>query len=100
MEHLPFTMAYCLVAGLVYPRAAAISGLGWVACRLLFAYGYVRLDVIGSTTETHVLIVARYITSPKPDGRGRYLGSGYYLFQIALWGMALTVGGKLIRGTL
>jgi hypothetical protein len=62
------------------PRATAISGLGWVVSRALFAYGY--------------------ITSEKPNGRGRYLGVTYYGFQLAVWGMALAVGGKLITGSL
>ena len=80
MENMPQTMLYLLAAGLGYPRASAALGVGWVASRILFAYGY--------------------ITSTKPHGSGRYLGVTFWFCQAGLWGLSCAVGVKLLNGSL
>jgi glutathione S-transferase len=71
IENVPQTMLFILVAGLKYPNAAAILGGAWTLLRVAFLYGYVY--------------------SGKPQGKGRYAGSVFWLCQGALW--ALTVFG-------
>jgi glutathione S-transferase len=80
LENMNQTIGFILIAGLVYPRASAIMGLGWVVSRIMFAYGY--------------------ISSEKPHGKGRYMGASYYLFQAGLWGLACSVGFKILNGAL
>lgn len=71
-------MLTMLVAGLKWPTATAAIGTAWVVMRALFAHGY--------------------ITSSKPDGRGRYNGGMFWFAQGALWGMAVFgVGWDLIK---
>ncbi|KAL1967868.1 hypothetical protein VTN77DRAFT_2557 [Rasamsonia byssochlamydoides] len=69
LENMPQTMLFTLVAGLKWPNAAAALGAGWVITRALFLYGYVY--------------------SGKPQGKGRYLGAPFWLFQGALWAMTV-----------
>lgn len=76
MENLPQTMAFMLFAGLEHPTAATGLGLGWVACRMLYAYGY--------------------ITSQKVYGKGRLYGSGFWLLQGGLWALSLATAYKMI----
>jgi glutathione S-transferase len=71
LENATQTMLFILVAGLKYPNAATIIGGAWLISRAAFLYGYVY--------------------SGKPQGRGRHLGSTFWLCQGALW--ALTVFG-------
>jgi glutathione S-transferase len=67
LENLPGALVGILVGGLSYPRFAAAAGLGWAVSRILFMYGYSRVD--------------------KPNGSGRMQGSTHYLFTLALWGV-------------
>lgn len=76
LENLPQTVALLLFNGLFYPRATPALGLGWVLFRSIYAYGY--------------------ITSDKPDGKGRSYGGAFWLTQLALIGMAITTGLKMI----
>lgn len=80
LENMSQTIVSMLVAGLVYPRASAALGAGWVVSRILFAYGY--------------------ITSNKPHGNGRYLGVTFWGCQGGLWGLSCAVGLKLLNGGL
>ncbi|EXJ95484.1 glutathione S-transferase [Capronia coronata CBS 617.96] len=76
LENMPQTMLYMLFAGLEYPKATFAVGTAWLICRAIFAYGY--------------------ITSEKPDGKGRLYGSGYLLMQGALWGMCGALALKML----
>ncbi|KAJ5591639.1 uncharacterized protein N7459_002008 [Penicillium hispanicum] len=69
LENAPQTMLFTLVAGLKYPELAAGIGSLWVAFRSLYLYGYVY--------------------SGKPQGKGRFLGSMFWLAQGALWGLTV-----------
>ncbi|OXV05819.1 hypothetical protein Egran_06413 [Elaphomyces granulatus] len=71
LENATQTMLFILIAGLKYPNAATIIGGAWLISRVAFLYGYVY--------------------SGKLQGRGRHLGSTFWLCQGALW--ALTVFG-------
>lgn len=64
-----------LIAGLRYPVATAVMGLGWSLGRIVYAVGY-------TSTE-------------KTNGSGRMLGSFFWLFQFGLFGMASYCGYKL-----
>jgi glutathione S-transferase len=57
-----------LVAGLRYPIASSVMGVGWSLCRLAYALGYTQKD--------------------RKDGKGRLIGSGFWLFQLGLIGLA------------
>jgi glutathione S-transferase len=75
---MPQTMLYMLVAGLKYPNATAALGTAWIVFRALYAHGY--------------------ITSPKPNGLGRFNGGPFWLVQGALWGLAVFgVGWELLK---
>lgn len=65
-----------LVAGLQYPIAASIMGIGWMASRLVYALGYTRRD--------------------KTDGSGRLIGSTFWLFQTGLFGLTAWTGIKMV----
>ncbi|KAL3477361.1 hypothetical protein BJX99DRAFT_257611 [Aspergillus californicus] len=68
LENAPQTMLSILVAGLKYPTLAAGLGAAWVFFRCLFLYGYIYSD--------------------KPQGKGRYIGSMFWLMQAGLWGLS------------
>jgi glutathione S-transferase len=72
LENMPQAMMSMLFAGLVYPRATALLGLGWVVSRVLYAWGYVE--------------------SSKPNGMGRYYGTTFWLCQAGVWGLCCRVG--------
>lgn len=77
LENASQTMFFTLVAGLKYPQLATGLGAAWLACRSLFLYGYVY--------------------SGKPQGKGRLIGSFFWLVQGALWGLSVFgVGRDLI----
>lgn len=76
LENMPQTIALLLFNGLIYPRATPVLGLAWILFRSIYAYGY--------------------ITSSKPNGMGRTYGGAFWLAQIALTGMAITAGYKMI----
>ncbi len=67
MENAPQTMMSMLVAGVMYPNATALLGVGWLVSRGLFLYGY--------------------IYSSKEKGAGRYVGNGFWLAQGGLWAL-------------
>ena len=68
IENAPQTIISMLVSGLLYPNATAILGLGWFISRVLYLYGYVW--------------------GRKAMGAGRYLGTPFWAFQIALMVLA------------
>lgn len=77
LENASQTMLFTLVAGLKYPEYAAGIGALWVFFRALFLYGYVY--------------------SGKPEGKGRTIGSMFWLLQGALWGLSVFgVGSSLV----
>lgn len=70
-------MLFTLVAGLKYPQLAAGLGAAWLVFRGMFLYGYVY--------------------SGKAQGKGRLVGSFFWLVQGALWGLSVFgVGRDLI----
>lgn len=76
MENMPQAMVSMLVAGLTYPRATAILGVGWLVSRMLYAYGY--------------------IYGKKDKGMSRSLGSGFWVCQGAIWGMCISSAVTLL----
>lgn len=74
-NHTSFVAAL-LLAGLRYPIASAIIGLGWCVSRVLFAIGYTRTD--------------------KDKGQGRLVGLGFWLCQLALFGMTAKIGYDML----
>ena len=76
LENLPFVVPSLLISGLRYPLTAAGMGVGWMVCRLIYAIGYTRSD--------------------KSDGKGRLVGSGFWLFQLGLMGMMGWTGIKMV----
>ncbi|QIX01312.1 hypothetical protein AMS68_006829 [Peltaster fructicola] len=76
LENMPTASIALLVSGLAYPKTAAVMGAGWLVSRVLFAIGY---------------------TNPsKQDGKGRLIGSGFWLFQLGLIGLTGYSGVKLL----
>ncbi|KAI9856069.1 MAG: hypothetical protein M1813_009289 [Trichoglossum hirsutum] len=71
-----FTAAL-LIAGLRYPLAATGTGLFWCVSRALYAVGYTRKD--------------------RERGRGRVMGSGFWLAQLALIIMSGMAGYGMIK---
>ncbi|KAE9986174.1 hypothetical protein EG328_006437 [Venturia inaequalis] len=63
-----------LIAGLKYPVASSVLGAAWCVFRAMYATGYTRAD--------------------KKDGKGRLMGSAFWLAQFALYGMV----GKVAWG--
>ncbi|KAK5946771.1 hypothetical protein PMZ80_000914 [Knufia obscura] len=76
LENMPTAISTLLFGGLFYPRAAPVMGSLWVVFRAFYAYGY--------------------ITSNKPDGKGRSLGYGFWLSQLGLIGLAISAGLKML----
>ena len=68
-------MAAMLVAGLTYPIAVTVMGVGWMICRVLYAVGYTRAD--------------------KENGSGRAIGTPFWLFQLGLFGLTAWTGVKM-----
>ena len=77
IENMPQTMAYMLFGGLEYPTPAAALGLGWIIFRTGYAFGYIR-DQRGN------------------DGKGRMLGSGFWLMQGGLWALCCATALKML----
>ncbi|OXV09549.1 hypothetical protein Egran_02693 [Elaphomyces granulatus] len=67
LENSPQTMLYILISGLKYPGVATAIGSVWLISRALYLYGYVY--------------------SGKPQGKGRFWGSAFWLCQGALWAL-------------
>jgi len=75
-ENHPSTLVALLIAGLQYPMASAALGAAWTVSRYLYLWGY---------------------CSPSYEsGRGRYFGITHSLFQLALYGLAITTGVKMV----
>jgi glutathione S-transferase len=66
-----------LIAGLVYPKAAAALGLGWTLNRYVYLIGYTN-PALGE------------------GGKGRYYGIGYMLCQYVLLGMVGYIGYGMV----
>ena len=66
-----------MISGLVFPRASAALGAGWLVGRLLYAVGYTRKD--------------------KERGSGRSMGLPYYFCQLGLMGLAAYSGWDMLR---
>ncbi|KEF59970.1 glutathione S-transferase [Exophiala aquamarina CBS 119918] len=75
LENMPQTILSMLFSGLVHPRAATWLGGFWLACRVLYALGYVK----GSGDDE------------KGKGKGRMIGGGFWLAQFALIGLSIYV---------
>jgi len=76
LENMPQTIACILFGGLFYPQATPILGAFWALSRVLYAYGY--------------------ITSDKPNGRGRSIGLGHIIAQLGLIGVCVAGALKLM----
>jgi glutathione S-transferase len=76
LENAPFFTIALLIAGLQWPIASTVMGAGWLASRIAYAVGYTRAD--------------------KDNGSGRLIGSGFWLFQLGLFGMVGSMGGRML----
>lgn len=76
LENAPSFIPALLVAGLRYPVASSIMGVGWILSRIAYAIGYTRAD--------------------RDDGKGRLVGAPFWLFQIGLYGMVGWSGFKML----
>jgi glutathione S-transferase len=76
-EHHTSAVVSLLIAGLQFPLAAAACGFGWTLARAAYMVGYTR-------------------SPPETKGRGRYIGSAFWLFEAALIGMAIYAGVKTV----
>ena len=74
-NHAPFVIAM-LLAGVEYPLTATVMGVGWSLSRIAYALGYTRAD-----TE---------------NGKGRLVGSGFWVFQLGAFGLAGWSGVKMV----
>ncbi|CZS93487.1 related to MICROSOMAL GLUTATHIONE S-TRANSFERASE 3 [Rhynchosporium agropyri] len=66
IENQVSTLGALVLAGVHLPLAAATMGLGWTVSRYLYMVGY----------------------SKGGDGKGRYNGGAFWLFQAGLYGLA------------
>ncbi|KAF2456392.1 hypothetical protein BDY21DRAFT_372507 [Lineolata rhizophorae] len=76
LESYPSALAGLLLAGLRFPVAAAATAALWSVFRTLYAVGYTRAD--------------------REGGKGRLVGSGFWLCQGALYVMAGWAGVGLL----
>jgi glutathione S-transferase len=70
-------LAALLLAGLRFPLTAAAMGAGWSVSRYLYMKGYSRGDA---------------------EGKGRYQGIGFFLFQLGLSVLAGYNGVMMVLG--
>lgn len=77
LENMPQTLALMLFNGLFYPTATPVLGGIWVLGRSLYAYGYIT-------------------STPGSNGKGRSIGSIFYLGQLGLLVLAVTSAIKMI----
>lgn len=75
-ENHPSVAIAILVAGLQYPVASSVMGLGWALSRVAYAVGYTRKD--------------------KEGGKGRLMGSPFWLFQLGLYSLTAWSGVRLL----
>jgi len=80
LENMAQAILCMLFSGLVHPRAATGLGGFWLACRVLYALGY----VVGSGADE------------KGKGKGRMIGGGFWLAQFALIGLSVYVAMGLL----
>jgi glutathione S-transferase len=76
LENYVAALPATLIAGLVYPKAAAATGAAWCFFRILYATGYTRAD--------------------KDKGTGRYAGAGFWFAQLGLFLMVGKIGLDLV----
>lgn len=76
LENQPSVIAALLIAGTQFPLTTTGLGVGWILSRVLYAVGYTRQD--------------------KDKGQGRLVGSGFWLCQFGLFGMAFWTGIKMV----
>ncbi|KAH7348691.1 hypothetical protein BKA65DRAFT_265161 [Rhexocercosporidium sp. MPI-PUGE-AT-0058] len=69
-------LASLVLAGLQYPLTAAVMGLGWSVSRYLYMVGY----------------------SKGGDGKGRYNGATFYIFQLGLFCLTAYSGVAMVMG--
>jgi glutathione S-transferase len=72
LENYVATLPALMIAGLAYPIGAAAVGAVWLAFRYIYAVGYTRAD--------------------QTNGKGRLMGSGFWLAQFVLFGMVGKMG--------
>ncbi|KAF2836699.1 hypothetical protein M501DRAFT_986982 [Patellaria atrata CBS 101060] len=72
LENLTLTSVSMLIAGTQYPLTTTALGVGWLVSRVLYMIGYTDAE--------------------KPNGRGRLMGSGFWVCEAVLVGMAGWVG--------
>jgi glutathione S-transferase len=83
LENYSVALSGMLISGLEYPKMTAVAGIVWVLGRVMYAVGYT------SKEEGNV------------DGKGRWLGGGFYLAAVTQVGFVLGVmkmGWDLVRG--
>ena len=76
LENQPSVAVALLIAGLQYPLTTTGLGAAWLVSRLIYAVGYTRRD--------------------KSGGEGREIGSGFFLAQLGLYGLAAWTGIKMV----
>ncbi|KAG4440110.1 hypothetical protein IFR05_004407 [Cadophora sp. M221] len=69
-------LASLMLSGLRFPLTAAVMGLGWSVSRYVYMAGY----------------------SKGGDGKGRYNGSTFYIFQLGLFGLTAYSGVAMVMG--
>jgi len=77
IENQPSMLGALLLAGLRFPIAAAVMGVGWSVSRYLYMTGY---------------------CSGKEGGKGRYRGASFYLFHFGLLGLTVWNGVQMVLG--
>lgn len=75
-ENHPSMLGALLLAGLKFPITSAIMGAGWTVARYAYMRGY----------------------SKGGNGKGRYQGSAFWLFQFGLMGLAGWSGLGMVMG--
>ncbi|KAI9762194.1 MAG: hypothetical protein M4579_000517 [Chaenotheca gracillima] len=77
LENFTPVVGSMLIAGVSYPITTSVLGLGWIVGRVLFAKGYTSEKLGG-------------------NGKGRYKGIFYALFQFGLFGLAGWSGVQML----
>lgn len=77
LENQPTVVPALLIAGLKYPIASSVLGAAWCINRWVYAVGYTRHD--------------------KERGRGRVVGLGWMVAQVALMGLSAWTGWLVLR---
>ncbi len=76
LEHYDIFLTTLLAAGLQYPVASSVMGVGWLISRVVYAVGYTRKD--------------------KDKGQGRALGLTYMLFELGMIALTGKVGWNVL----